>query len=461
MKRQAATPKGIERRLDDARFSMVEDPRREASVRFPLATMLSALVAAVVTGARALRQLEQRTAQIVQRHGGWRGLTKRIADNTFSTLLPRLGLWQVLGCLHRMVKAEHRRGNLEPTHLPVGTVAIDGKHVATVHWPDLSNLLQAEEANKRNQARADHSGRLLPTAENVARLRALLAEQYPEAQLGIPDVGEPHVKLRVHTVTLISSGAAVCVHQRPVPGRTNEIGAMPDLLDELKHVYGRTRLFRRITTDAGNTSQPVARQIVELGCDYLCQIKSPHGEIHAEAKRTLGLRSKAQAHASYTDTQNGEVVTYYLWRIELGEHGWLDWTHARQVIRIQRIAEHPVTGKRSVGNRYYVLSESSDELGPRSALDVSRAHWRCENNTHWTADAELLEDRRRLAWSHHPNGVLVVSALRMMGLLILAVTRQLSRLGYSKERPSWSQVIQHYLLSLCDTTLETEAFDTV
>ena len=153
--------------------------------------------------------------------------------------------------------------------------------------------------------------------------------------------------------------------------------------------------------------------------------------------------------------------TYHLWRVDLGEQGWLDWTHARQIVRIQRIAEHPGTHKRSVGNRYYVLNQASDELSARGALAVSRAHWRCENNTHWTSDAELGEDKRRLAWSRHPRGVLIVAALRTMGLLILAVTRHLSRLGYSKERPSWAQVIQHYLLQLCDTTLETEAFDNV
>jgi len=295
----------------------------------------------------------------------------------------------------------------------------------------------------------------------VTGARALRQLEQRTAQLCIPDVGEPHAKLRVHTATLISSGAAVCIHQRPVPGHTNEIGAMPGLLDELKAAYGRTRLFRRITTDAGNTSQEVAGQIVSLGCDYFCQIKSNHGDLHAEAQRALGRRSKAQSQASYTDMQNGEVVTYYLWRTDLGERGWLDWTHARQLVRIQRIAEHPLTGKRSVGNRYYVLSQPCDLLSPRGALAVSRAHWRCENNTHWTADAELMEDRRRLTWSRHPRGVLVVAALRMMGLLILAVTRQLSRLGYSKERPSWSQVIQHYLLQLCASNLETKAFDAV
>ncbi len=62
MKRNAATSKGIERRLDDAHFSKVSDPRRAASVRYALPAMLSALVVAIVTGARALRQLEQRTA---------------------------------------------------------------------------------------------------------------------------------------------------------------------------------------------------------------------------------------------------------------------------------------------------------------------------------------------------------------------------------------------------------------
>jgi hypothetical protein len=486
--RNSATPKGIERRLRDARFAEVGDPRRAASVRYPLSAILTALVTAVVTGARSLRQVEQRTLQLVGKLGCFRGVSKRIADNTFGRLLPRLPLWGLLACLHRMVKAEHRRGNLKPTRLPVGTVAIDGKHVATLRWHDLSRILKAEQAKQAEHAeqakhaeqarQAEHAEQakqaehaehaeqtddecLEPSAENLAKLRVILDEHYPQAQLCIPDVGEPHVKLRVHTATLVSSGPAVCIHQRPVPGHTNEIGAMPALLDELKAIYNRTRLFGLITTDAGNTSVGVAGQIVALGCDYFCQIKSNHGDLHAEAKRALGRRGKARAAASYTDAQNGEVVSYYLWRIELGEQGWLDWTHARQLVRVQRIAEHPVTGKRSVGNRYYVLSQSSDALGPRGAMTVSRSHWRCENGTHWTADAELMEDRHRQAWSRHPRGVLVASAMRMMALLILAVARHLSRLGYSQERPSWSDVMQHFLLRLCDTILETEAFDDV
>ena len=339
MNRNAATPKGIDRRLGDAQFFKVSDPRRAASVVYSLPAVLNALVVAVVTGARALRQVEQRTAQIVKKLGRWKGLKRRIADNTISTLLPRLSLPDLLACLHRMVKAEHRRGNLKPTRLPVGTVAIDGKHTATVHWHDLSSLLKkkrAKQAKKANKVEQDTAEQLKPTEENLAELRALLSEQYPEAQLCVPDVGLPHVKVRVHTVTLISSEPAVCIHQRPVPGGTNEIGAMPDLLDEIKAKYGRTGLIRRFTTDAGNTSLEVADKIIDFGCDYFCQIKSIQGDLHAEAKRSLGRRSKAQAQASYTDTQNGDVVTYYPWRTNLGGQGWLDWTHARQLVRVQR-----------------------------------------------------------------------------------------------------------------------------
>ena len=51
---------------------------------------------------------------------------------------------------------------------------------------------------------------------------------------------------------------SVIIHQRPIAGRTNEIGSMRELLRELKPAYGRTRLFQLVTTDAGNTSRDVA-----------------------------------------------------------------------------------------------------------------------------------------------------------------------------------------------------------
>ncbi|MDD5565256.1 MAG: ISAs1 family transposase [Thermoanaerobaculaceae bacterium] len=444
MKRQAATPKGFERRVQDLELYQVTEPRQSAKVTIPLPTLLVALVAAMVTRARSLRMAEQRTAAIARKQGAWLGLERRIADNSFGKVLPKLCFGSVLSCLHRLVKAEHRRGNLEPSRLKVATVAIDGKNVGTLHWRDLCRVLklEAQEAS-------------------AAQVKERLGEQYPQAQLCIAKDGEPYALMRVHTVTLVSSESAPCIHLRPIAGSTNEIGSMPELLDELQVVYGRSRLFGRITTDAGNTSLAAMSKVVQHGWHYFAQIKSEHGDLYAEAERLLGHRRHQRSHANYSDTQNGKVVTYHLWRYDLTEQGWLHWTHARQLVRVQRIAEDPATGNKSVGNRYYVSSETPAALEARPALRVSRAHWRCEDETHWTADAQMQEDRRRLAWSRHPNGILVVSVLRMIAIAILAVARKLSRLGYSLEIPSWSQVAEHFLLQLCGGILDTKAFDTV
>ena len=49
----------------------------------------------------------------------------------------------------------------------------------------------------------------------------------------------------------------------------------------------------------------------------------------------------------------------------------------------------------------------------------------------------------------------------MIAIAILAMARRLSRMGYSRETPSWAQVAEHFLLQLCGSILDTEAFDAV
>ena len=445
MNRQAATPNGFDRRIRDLHFHRVNDPRYAPNIAYQLPVMLTVLVAAMVTAASSLRKVEHRTGQLIKRNGPWHGLLNRIADNTFGKLIPRLALGDLVKSLVTMVKAEHRRGNLTPTQLPVATAAIDGKNVATLRWHDLCRVLDLD-----------------PTTAKSKQVKNLLKKKFPNVQLCIPTDGMPYALARVHTVTLISSKAAVCIYQRPIEGRTNEIGAMPALLKELHQAYGRTDIVAMLTTDAGNTSLGTATQIVDkLHWHYFSQCKVEHGELHKEAVRLLGRRQQTTADATYTDFQNGYAVTYHAWHADLSEHGWLDWRHARQLIRVQRVAEHPTTGHKTVGNRFYVTSKTSSELEPNAALTISRGHWRCEEETHWTSDVVLHEDHRRLAWSRHPHGVFVVALLRRMALNILAVARKLSRVYGTNQTPTWQQVVEHFLLALCATTLLTEEFDEV
>ncbi|MCP4303651.1 MAG: ISAs1 family transposase [bacterium] len=442
MKRQAATPKGLGRRIRDLGFQKVGDPRMAGKVTYPLPTVLTALVVGMTTRARSLRTVEQRSEQVAKKHEGWMGLKQRIADNTLGDILPGLVVGDLVACMHRGVKAEARRGNLKPTVLPVGTIAIDGKNVATLHWHDVCRVLGLEK-----------------TEVQPNQVKALLAERFPDVQFCVPAQGQPYALARVHTVTMISSDAAVCIHQRQTLGHTNEIGSMPDLLEEVHTGYGRTGLIKMVTTDAGNTSLKVAGLILRYRWDYFLQIKSGQGDLYTEAVRALGSQTEAAADITQADQQNGKIISYHLWQHDLSEQGWLSWTHARQLVRIQRTEEDPDTGEKKIGNRFYVCNRTSTELRPKGCLKISRAHWRCENETHWTADAESHEDRRRLAWSRHPQGVFTVSILRRIAVNILAVARRLSHMGHCLETPTWQHVADHFLLVLCDSILQTEAFD--
>ena len=442
MQRQAATPRGLERRIHDLCFQEVSDQRMAAKLTYPLPLMLTALVVGMATSARSLRNVEQRTKQVAKKHGEWMGIKQRIADNTFGDILAWLVVGELVACLRRGVKAEARRGNLKPTVLRVGTIAIDGKNVATLHWHDLCRVLELD----RTEAQPD-------------QVKALLAQRFPDVQFCVPKQGHPYALARVHTVTLISSDAAVCIHQRPTLGHTNEIGSMPELLEEVRAGYGRSSLITMVTTDAGNTSLEVAGLILGNRWDYFLQIKSGQGDLYTEAVRALGSQTEAAADFSRADQQNGKIISYHLWQHDLSDQGWLSWTHARQLVRVQRTEEDPDTGKTNIGNRFYVCNRTPTQLRPNGCLKISRAHWRCENETHWTADAESHEDRRRPAWSRHPQGVFAVSVLRRIALNIQAVARRLSRLGHSLETPTWQDVADHFLLTLCDSTLETEAFD--
>jgi hypothetical protein len=223
MKRQGATPRGLKKRIGDLDFGKISDRRVAEKVKVTLPALLTALVAAMVTKARSLRAVEQGTAQMACKLGSFFGVHRRIADNTFGKVIPRLLFSELVRCLHRLVKAEHRRGSFEPRVLPAGAIAIDGKNVATLRWHDLCRVLKLE-----------------PREATAKQVRLLLAKRYPEAQLCAPEMGEPYALMRVHTVTLISSKAAVCVHQRPIAGHTNEVGSMSALIGELKEAYGRT-----------------------------------------------------------------------------------------------------------------------------------------------------------------------------------------------------------------------------
>lgn len=455
IRRQATTPRGLERRVEDARFVSVTDRRQQAKVRFELSGVLALMTYALCSGARSLHAIEGRSEQLRGSVREQLGLPdERIADNTLGDVLRGVSPSELRRCLHRQVKAELRRGNLEPTRLGAGlsVVAIDGKALSTLRWHDLQRTARKVLAQADDPRASDKDW--VPDEDDV---RSVFGTRFPEVQL-VKAVDQPmHGVLRMHRATLVSSEAAVCVDQRAIEGRTNEAGAMPAMLAGLFDTYTRTSLIDLVTADAGNTSLAVAKQIVERGADYFLCIKSPQGEIHREALRTIGAAEDRAAVVTANEERSGQTVLYQVW-IQALPQGHLGWTHARQLVRVERVTVDSA-GECRTGNRYFVTSLDAEDLDANDVLTLARLHWRCENEGHWTSDAILGEDARRPLLARHPQAMQNASWLRMVAQNLIAVCRALSRVGQTLRRPRWRAVLEHAAAVLFDTRLDTEHFD--
>ena len=492
--RQPVTPKGIEKRVDDLELGSVTDPRMAGKVTHLLPPILRLLVLAVTSMAEAMRQVELRARQLRDSVRSYADVPEKIADNTLGAFLQVVSDFELRRVLYRQVKAEHRRGNLAATLLPWNTVAVDGKHLITLRLYDLQRLTRnelrnAEEMRNRESRRQGQPAEFDPRLSDAGwepsevEIRAVFATRFPHVQmvstLPKPDNPEHDLKkpgrkgtqkrhkeaqlyglIRCHRSTLISAAAAVCLDQRPLAGNTNESGSIVETLKDLLTAYGATNLIEMVTTDAGNTTLAMADELRRQGVHYFLAVKGNQPDIHAEAKRVLGTPVGPPDY-SCSEDRSGRTVAYEVF-VHSVPAGYLGWTHARTFIRVNRVSRGNKDDDVTEGTRFYVSSGESVDMTGENAYLLSRSHWRCENESHWTTDAIFNEDKRQAPWSRHPNGVLVASIIHLIGLNIVAVFRALAHSRTKTGtlvKPTWNEVIEHFLAELFDTRMDTTAFD--
>lgn len=404
LNREAVTQSGILRRLRDADPLRFTDGRSRRGRRYPQEALVAALMIGCVAGLPSLREVEALTAGLNPRLRRRTKIGRRYSDTKLRDVLLGLDPDETGAALVRQVKAEHRRDGLERDRLPIGVAAIDGKALAKL----------------------DSWG-------------------HPDVQEVHPDKGTPYGLTRVHRAHLVSSRACVCIGQRPIPGDTNEIGAVCDFTRALIRDYRRTDLFEVLAADAGNCSLEHATLIHEANLGYVLAIKQPAGDLYQEALRQLGDLRADQAEHCETRHERGARVTVRIWRASI--QGYLKWTHARQLIRVERTVTRP-TGEVSRGTRYFVTSLRPGRLSASHWLTLVRMYWRCENEGHWTADVVWKEDARRTPWIRVPRAVYALADLRMLALNIMAVLRQMSRREWESRPLPWREATRQAYVAL-------------
>ena len=233
----------------------------------------------------------------------------------------------------------------------------------------------------------------------------------------------------LHLLSAYACEAGLVIGQRAVDGKSNEIKAIPELLDMLA-VKGAI-----VSVDAMGTQKAIAAKIAAQEADYVLALKGNQSTLHDDVKSFFADAELAKTCAVHrtTDTGHGRIeertcrATDAIGWLKERHPGWQN-LHGIAAIRSKRIDKK--TGQTSVETRFYITSLPAD---PAAILAATRAHWGIENNLHWQLDMTFDEDRCRTRKDFSPLNLAIV---RHMAFDILK--RDQSRLSLKRKRPKAS-----------------------
>jgi predicted transposase YbfD/YdcC len=237
----------------------------------------------------------------------------------------------------------------------------------------------------------------------------------------------------LHLVSAWASRQRLVLGQEAVAGKSNEITAIPLLLERLA-LEGAL-----VTIDAIGAQGAIAEAILRRGGDYLLALK---------ANRPATLKD---VEAFFAEPPPGAVDTFEATdgdhgRIAIRRHAvchdvaWLfsDRRYPGEVafpgLAMIGVVESTTErgGETSRERRYYLGSAPLDAATFAQAV---RAHWGIENRLHWVLDVVFGDDLARLRTGHAPENMAVV---RHMAMNLLGQAAPSVSLKNRRKRAGWN-----------------------
>jgi predicted transposase YbfD/YdcC len=213
-------------------------------------------------------------------------------------------------------------------------------------------------------------------------------------------------KKAIYMVSAWASENSVVLGQQKVDDRSNEITAVPQLLEMLE-VAGCI-----VTTDAMHCQVETAKKVIENDADYVFVVKDNQPRL-LEAIPGLfddpdEMRWVDTDYDQTTDGNHGRIETRKCWTTSDPEYlayiaSLAGWSGLQSIgmIEAKRRTKEGTTIKR----RYFI---SSLESNAKRLLSAVRGYWGIENKLHWVLDLAFREDESRVRKGNGPENFAVL-----------------------------------------------------
>ena len=250
---------------------------------------------------------------------------------------------------------------------------------------------------------------------------------------------KPGAKAAIHMVSAFAARQRLVLGQVKVAEKSNEILAIPKLLDMLA-IEGAI-----ITIDAMGCQRDIARKVIDKKADYVLALKGSQGslrddvELFATEQKAIGFADTTISQDTTVDGDHGRIETRTTTVIH--DVTWLQRRHDRPGLKGVAMVEssreivessREINGKVERETRYYITSLAM--LGAALLGPVIRSHWAIENSLHWIMDMVFRDDESRVRTDHAPANF---TTIKHMALNLLRRPPSKQSLRGRRKAASW------------------------
>ena len=249
-------------------------------------------------------------------------------------------------------------------------------------------------------------------------------------------------KAALHTISAWAEANRLVLAQERVAAHSNEIVAIPRLLEVLE-VRGCI-----VTIDAIGTQRAIAQTIIDRGGDYVLALKSNQPALYEDVRtffEEAHARSWSGIEHDYdvqTDGGHGRIEVRRLWCS--ADVAWVaeqtKWASLRTIAMVER---RRIVGETESVERHYYITSLAAKAAPLA--EAVRGHWGIENRLHWVLDVTFGEDSSRVRKAYGPENL---GLLRRIALNLLRQEPSKGSLKGKRKRAGWDNTYLSTVLGI-------------